>query len=92
MGMPKEMTDKIDTILETVKEPETDLSMTDLQLVKKISWSEKEKRFLITMDIAQPRSTCLVCGVVTEQIRAGIERRLEEAFIQAFPGNTVEFA
>ncbi len=92
MGMQKEMTDKIDAILLAVKEPETGLSMTDLQLVKLVSWSEKEQKFLLTMDIANPRSACLVCGVVNEHLREGIQRRLAEAFSEAFPGTTVEFA
>lgn len=86
----QEMADKFETILKRVKEPETELSVSELNLVKRISYSETEKKFLIYMDIATPKFPCLTCGVVTEQIRSTIERRLKEEFTKEFPGYTVE--
>ncbi|MCA1951159.1 MAG: hypothetical protein LDL24_11345 [Treponema sp.] len=86
----QEMADKFEAILRRVKEPETELSVAELNLVKRISYSESEKKFLIVMDIATPRFPCLTCGVVTEQIRSTIERRLREEFLKEFPGYAVE--
>lgn len=86
-----EMADKFEAILKRVKEPETELSVSELNLVKRISFSETEKKFLIVMNIAAPRNfPCLTCGVVTEQIRNTIERRLREEFLKEFPGYAVE--
>ncbi|HON12562.1 MAG TPA: hypothetical protein PLB48_00505 [Treponema sp.] len=85
-----EMADKFEAILKRVKEPETELSVSELNLVKRISYSETEKKFLIFMDIATPKFPCLTCGVVTEQIRSTIERRLREEFMKEFPGYEVE--
>jgi len=90
-GITQEMADKFEAILKRVKEPETELSVSELHLVKRISYSETEKKFLIYMDIAAPRNfPCLTCGVVTEQIRSTIERRLKEEFTKEFPGYAVE--
>ncbi|GAB1483869.1 hypothetical protein MASR2M78_26850 [Treponema sp.] len=87
-----EIAEKIEAILAKVKEPETGLSISDLQLVKRISYSEERNAFLIIMDIAQPKISCMVCGLVTEHIRAGIERMLKEEFEASFPGALVETA
>ncbi len=87
----QEMADKFEAILKRVKEPETELSVSELNLVQRISYSETEKKFLIYMDIASPRNfPCFTCGVVTEQIRSSIERRLREEFMKEFPGYEVE--
>lgn len=86
----QEMADKFEAILRRVKEPETELSVSELNLVKRISYSETEKKFLIVMDIANPKFPCLTCGVVTEQIRRTIERCLREEFMKEFPGYVIE--
>ena len=89
-GMSAEMIAKIDAILARVKEPETELSVSDLHLVKRVSYSEKENKFLIVMDIAPSSCACFVGGVVTEHIRASIERNLIEQFGIEFPGIRAE--
>ncbi len=80
---------KIDKILERVKEPETFRSVSELNLVKKVTVSEKEKTILVRTEIATPRSTCFVCGLVTEKIRQTIMTTLSEEFHKEFPGYSV---
>ncbi len=91
-GMSVEMRGKIDDVLKRVKEPETGLSVWELNLVKRVSYSDTEKKLLVVMDIAQPRFACMVCGVVTEHIRASLERMLKEEFKKEFPELTIETA
>ena len=89
-GMAPDMKGRIDRILEIVKEPESGRSVSDLNLVSRVTYSEKESKLLVVTDIGTPRSTCAVCGVVTEHIRQSIMRDLLEAFTQEFPDLSVE--
>jgi metal-sulfur cluster biosynthetic enzyme len=90
--MDPEMQRRIDTILARVKEPETLRSVQDLNLVRRVRYSPSLHQFEVFMGIGNPRSTCLVCGVVTAAIQRSIQRELEEAFAQEFPGCRVQFS
>ena len=90
--MDPEMQKKIDAILARVKEPETRRSVGDLNLVKRVRYSSGANRFELFLDIANPHSSCFVCGVVTATIQRSIERELQEAFAQEFPGCRVTFS
>jgi metal-sulfur cluster biosynthetic enzyme len=90
--MDPEMQRKIDAILARVKEPETLRSVGDLNLVKRVRYSPGSNLFELFMDIANPRSSCFVCGVVTANIQRTIERELQEAFERDFPGCRVTFS
>jgi metal-sulfur cluster biosynthetic enzyme len=83
---------KIDVILARVKEPETRRSVGDLNLVKRVRYSASRDTFELFLDIANPRTSCFVCGIVTATIQRTLERELQEAFEQEFPGCTVTFA
>jgi hypothetical protein len=65
--------------------------VADLSLVARVRYAEARQEFQIFMNIAQPRSGCLVCGLVTATIQRSIQRELQEAFEQAFPGCRVLF-
>ena len=88
--MTDEMKKKFDTILDRVREPETYRSVSELNLVKKISYSEKQNRILVVTNIAEPRSTCMVCSIVNETLRQSIMRNLETEFKKEFPGIDIE--
>jgi metal-sulfur cluster biosynthetic enzyme len=90
--MDPEMRERIDAILARVQEPETLRSVGELGLVKRVRYSPGLTLFEISLDIANPRSTCFVCGVVTATIQRSIERDLQEAFAQEFPGCRVQFS
>ena len=88
--MTEDMKKKIDSVLEAVKEPETFRSVSDLNLVKKVTYSESQKKLLVQTDIAEPRSTCMVCGIVNETLRQSIMRDLKDEFEKIFPDLEVE--
>ncbi len=88
--MTEEMKSKIDAILESVREPETLRSVSSLNLVRKVSCSDAQKRIIVETDITAPKTACFVCGVVTETIRESIIRELQEEFEKAFPGYETE--
>lgn len=85
-----EQKSKIDAALARAKEPETLMSVAELNLVKKVSWSPSTNKYLVVLDIGTPRFSCLACGVVTENLRAGISRRIAEELRAEFPGAEVE--
>lgn len=90
--MELETQKKIEAILARVKEPETYRSVGDLNLVKRVRYSPGSNLFELFMDIAAPRSSCFVCGLVTSTIQRTLERELKEAFEQDFPGCRVIFS
>jgi metal-sulfur cluster biosynthetic enzyme len=90
--MPLPVQRKIDSVLQRVKEPETLRSIGELNLVRRVRYSQSEKRLIVFMDIADPRSTCMVCSLVTEHLRSSIQRELQREMEREFPGFTVEIS
>jgi metal-sulfur cluster biosynthetic enzyme len=90
--MPLPIQQKIDSVLQRVKEPETRRSIAELNLVRLVRYSENEKRLIVFMAIAEPRSTCMVCSVVNEHLRSSIERNLSEELEQEFPDISIEIS
>lgn len=90
--MDPEMQRKIDAILARVKEPETLRTVGDLNLVKRVRYSPSRHAFEVFLNVNTAGSSCLVCGVVTATIQRTIERELQEAFTQDFPGCQVTFS
>jgi metal-sulfur cluster biosynthetic enzyme len=83
---------KFDDVLARVKEPQSELSMTELGLVSKLTYSEKDKTILVYLDMGSDPHDCPACWAVDDQVRKGVERRLTEELENEFPGFTVEFA
>jgi len=80
----------IDAVLERVKEPETGRSIAELNLVRRLRYSEKEKVLQVFMNIGEPRSTCMVCTIVNGKLSESIEREVRQEMEKEFPGLSVE--
>ena len=89
-AMDPSMIRRIDAVLERVKEPETFRSVGELNLVERVTYSDSERRLLVSTIIATGVSTCMVCGVVTEHLRQAIQRDLLTEFRKEFPDLDVE--
>lgn len=83
--------EKIDTILKTVRDPESGLPLRDLNLVRKVRVSDDHSLIYLDVPFDQHAPGCLACAGIAMTIIAGIKRELTEAFENAFPGYTVEF-
>ena len=81
---------KLDAVLKRVKEPETGRSIGDLNLVGRFRFSDAAGMLEVHMNIAEPRSTCMVCSIVNHHLCSSIERRLEEELEKEFPDLTIE--
>lgn len=84
-AMSPEMVQAIEQILETVREPESDLSVKDLGLVKKVTYSRNYSRIIVKTSFTSPRRTCMLCGIITATVQRTIMRELEEQFTRRFP-------
>ena len=83
------MKEKIDTILDMVKEPETGLTMAQLGFVERIRYSERQKKLTVfSGNLKANRKLC--CTVMQGLLISGTKKSLTEAFQKAFPDLAVE--
>jgi hypothetical protein len=83
---------KLDGVLDRVKEPLSELSLAELGLVSKMTYSESQKVIIARLNVDAPRFECPACSAMEGEVIQGIERRLREELERTFPGFTVEFA
>ena len=83
--------EKIDLILEEVRDPESGLPISSLGLVRRIRVSDEHRLIYLDVPFDSHTPGCLSCAGIAMTIVAGIRRELTEAFERAFPGYTVEF-
>jgi metal-sulfur cluster biosynthetic enzyme len=89
--MNRLMREKIDSVLDRVKDPESDLSVAKLGLVKKVRWSEEHHHLYIFTDFVSRQPGCLTCAGIAMAISASILKNLEAEFHKEFPDLTIEF-
>ena len=83
------MKEKIDRILDTVKEPETGLTMAQLGFVERVRYNaEKKKLTVFSCNLKHNRKSC--CTVIQGLLISGTINSLNDAFQKAFPDLTVE--
>jgi len=90
-SMTPEMTKKIDAVLERVKDPESGLSISRLGLVKRIRYSEGEKKLFVFTDFYPHLPKCITCAAIAKMIVSTIIRDLTVELQCEFPDLTVEF-
>ena len=89
--MDEKMKTSIDSVLVRVKDPESGLSVSELDLVKRVRYSKDKKRLYIFTDFAAHRSGCITCAAIGSLISTAIMRDLEAEFNNEFPDLAVEF-
>ncbi|HCM25292.1 MAG: hypothetical protein A2Z99_04930 [Treponema sp. GWB1_62_6] len=77
---------KFDSVLDRLKEPQSELSFAELGLVKKISYHEPEKTIVAYLDVLTPRLECMACSAVNGFVLGTLERDLKVALEAEFPG------
>jgi len=89
--MPPEMIAKIDAVLERVKDPESGLPIAQLGLVKRLRYSEKEKKLYIFTNVYEHLPKCVTCAAIARTIVATIIRDLTAEFEKEFPALAIKF-
>ena len=88
--MDAAMIEKIDAVLDRVKDPETLLSMAELGWVERIRHDEVSKRlFVFTKALGPRKKFCTVIGGL--QISSAM-KTLKEELHKEFPNLAIEFA
>lgn len=81
-----------DSVLDTVKESQSELSIAELGLVKKMRYYEADKTIAVYMNYpGYNPGECPACSVATGLMKNSIERDLKDALLEKFPGWTIEF-
>jgi len=87
--MDSMMKQKIDHVLERVKEPESGLSIAQLGLVAKLRYNPKRKKlYIFTSTIRHNRKQC--CTVLQGLLLSGTLNSLTREFKKEFPDLDVE--
>jgi len=89
--MDRVMKEKIESVLDRVKDPESDLSVAQLGLVKKVRYSEDHNLLYIFTDFVSRQPRCLTCAAIAMALSASILKNLETEFQKEFPDLTIEF-
>lgn len=87
--MDSAMKEKIDSVLDTVKEPETGLTMAQLGFVERIRYNaEKKKLTVFSCNLKPNHKYC--CTIIQGLLISGTINSLTEAFQKEFPDLSVE--
>ena len=90
-GMSPLMIEKIDRVLERVKDPESGLPVSRLGLVKRLRYSEREKKLFVFTDVYPHLPKCVTCAAIARTIVSAIIRDLTAELEREFPDLSVEF-
>jgi len=84
------MIQKIDDVLERVKEPESGLSIAELGLVKRLRYSENRRKLSVfTNSLKSNHHYC--CTVIQGLLISSTLKTLSEEFQKEFPNLSIEF-
>lgn len=82
---------KIETVLRTVRDPESGLPILELNLVRRVRVSDAHHVVYLDVPFDQHTPGCMACAGIAMTVIMGIRRNLKTAFEEAFPGYTAEF-
>ena len=86
--IPKE---NIIKILKKIKDPESEQSLYDLQIVKHIDYKEEEKGLIITLDFNRRMPNCIGCKPVAWMVQKKIVEHLENEFFEFEEVKQIDF-
>ena len=87
-----ETRDKFDRVLSGVIEPQSELSIGELGLVKKFSYHENEKTVVVHLDVKKQDYQCPACFAVDQFVIERLERDIRAALEKEFPLSTINIA
>ena len=87
--MTPEMKQKIDAVLDRVKEPVTGLPVAQLGLVERLRYSEEKQKLFVILN-AQNRRTPKCCKIIQGLLLSDMLHALAQEFNKEFPELTIE--
>ncbi len=91
MAMSPEMIEKIEAVLERVKDPESGLPVASLGFIKRFRYNEQEGKMYVFADMYGHLPKCVTCAAIAGTVISGIIRDLTAELKNEFPGLSVEF-
>ncbi len=89
--MDKSIQEKFDRVLQDVKDPESNLPISDFGVVQKFRYNEEQRKIYVFVEFQSHRPACVTCVGISLAIENTIERLVKEELEKEFPGFTVEF-
>lgn len=86
--IPKE---SIIEILKKIKDPESEQSLYDLQIVKHIDYKEEKKKLIIALDFNSRMPNCIGCKPIAWMIQKKIVEQLENEFFKFEEVKQIDF-
>ena len=80
---------KIDSILERVKEPESNLSVGELGIIQKFRYNENKRALYVFANTYGTPKAC--CFVITKLIEAEVMKRVKNELKKEFPELAINF-
>mgnify|MGYP001364956915 CR=1 FL=1 len=89
--MNPEMVQKIDAILERIKDPESGLSLDRLGIVERVRYNEEKREMYLFTDFTDHLPSCFTCRGIALAIMSSIMRDLKKEFEREFPGIVIKY-
>ncbi|MFC1816164.1 hypothetical protein ACFL0M_09530 [Thermodesulfobacteriota bacterium] len=83
------MKQKLQAVLNRVKEPETNLAVTELGLVERIRYDHENGKLLVFLNTIRPGSVC--CSRLGGFLLDSTKQNLSEVLGRAFPELSVQY-
>jgi metal-sulfur cluster biosynthetic enzyme len=84
------MVSRIEGVLNRVKDPESNLPVGRLGLVKRVRYSEAQKKLFIFADLYPHLPKCPACSAIALAVSSTLLRDLQREFADEFPDLTIE--
>jgi len=81
---------RIERVLNRVKDPESNLPVAHLGLVKKVRYSEAQNKLYIFADLYSHLPKCLTCSAIALAVGSSLLRDLQREFAEEFPELEIE--
>ncbi len=88
-SMDSEMIRKIDSVLDRVKEPESNLSVAELGIIRKLRYNESKRALYIFANTYSSRKAC--CYLITKLIESDVMNRVKNELEKEFPELAIRF-
>lgn len=88
--MAPAMISRIESVLNRVKDPESNLPVGRLGLVKRVRYSEAQKKLYIFIDLYAHLPKCPACSAIALAVGSTLLRDLQREFADEFPDLAIE--
>lgn len=91
-SMSPDMISKLEAVMDRVIDPQSELPLCRLELVKKFSYHEQRNTLTAYLDFSGFRSSSVACAGINVDVKAKIEARLVGELKREFPSLWIKLA